>query len=233
MHCKFILTAADIEQWKSVRNAEYIKAYAGWQKLSKQIKCQSSIDVLETVNLNVPKWTKAIEDDKKQVFNVSATVSAELSVLFKNHAVRNKGVKEFLALKYYLQDRYRQQTIANDSYIVKCTGRYNPIDITNIAIFLDRMTSEGYDSLSQLRHDGTTFTGFIAMKAAIFSEMIRTMTTEKNLIFLESNMVSVELAVSKWMHAKEVKNLQCDKFGIESNIANDCQTGVVTSPYII
>jgi hypothetical protein len=128
-----------------------------------------------------------------------------------NESIKNKGVKEILAIKRFLEDN----PFDDEEMVVKMTGRYLLID----NYFLDEVQKKEFDAYVKKASDGQVFFGCFAIKNKIFKKFINSINLDK----LEADMKNVELEFSEFLNIENVNHKDLNSLGVYSNINNQAK----------
>lgn len=187
---KIILTSALINKHFDERKEEYLKSI----KYFEEEQLLHRVSIIETVI----ESNSFLEELGYDVF-YSKTL---------NNNLKNKGVKEILAIKKYLDSI----NIDADELVVKLTGRYR----LESNFFINSIM-EGDNDAYYLQVDNQTFFGCFAIKKKYLDEFISTL----NLQEMEIGMINIELMFANYLRNKKIKKKKLKRLDLHSNINND------------
>lgn len=186
---KILFTSAIIEQNFEERKEEYLKSLT----FLKENGLVDSIQIIETV----------LESDS---FFEQLGYKIFYSKTHKPN-LKNKGVKEILALKSYLQNA----ELSDNEMLIKITGRYKFLD----TFFLKTVNNDKFD-FYYLPVKNQVFFGCIAMRKKYFVELINSI----DLNVMEKYMINIESKTYEYLQQKSFKKFEFDKINFYSNINN-------------
>lgn len=187
---KILLTSALIDSNFDDRKEEYLKSI----KYFKSEELLDKVSIIETV----VKSGSFLETLGYDVF-YSNTL---------NTTLRNKGVKEIIAIKKYLD----QSNIVGDELVIKLTGRYR----LESNLFMDSIINSDNDAY-YLPVKQQIFFGCFAIKKKYFDEFINSLNIEE----MENRMINIELVFANYLKSKQIKKKELEKLDLYSNINND------------
>lgn len=188
---KLLLTSAIIEAHYDERKNEYLE----------------SVSYIDSIGL------------KNYVFFIETILSKDhfiedlqIPVFYSNthlDYLRNKGVKEILALAKFLNSI----EIVEDEMIIKLTGRYRFIS----DFFIKEVEKQEYD-LYYTTRDFQSFFGCFAIRKKYFIEFINSL----NLVEMENRMINIELEFLNFIKRRDDINSKVyNKIDVYSKINNE------------